>query len=426
MKYAFINGIILNGDENMELISNKTILVDNGTITNICDSAQPNFGYLEVDLKGRYIMPGLINMHVHFHSAKASSGILSGMKEELSRITNDEAYKKQTVDYCLNQAQVLLKSGVTTVRTVGGFADVDVILRDKIQARKADGPRILATSMAISPPGGHMAGVISYVAKSNEEARKYVRTIAESRPDIIKLMVTGGVFDASAKGEPGVLRMPLECIRAACQEAHALGFTVAAHVEGTAGLRAALKGGVDTIEHGAGTDNDIIRLYKENGSSLVATFSPLIPFALFDLSVSHTTELAKYNGQIVLNGVIDNAVKGIEAGIPVGLGTDTGCPFVTYYDMWRELVYFQKFCNVSNRFALYTATKRNAEIAGLSTITGTIAPGKSADMIVTERNPLEDLSALRNISMVVMAGKVIENLKIEKFLDYERELDKFI
>ncbi len=131
-------------------------------------------------------------------------------------------------------------------------------------------------------------------------------------------------------------------------------------------------------------------------------------------------------GKIVFDGIIDCAKACVAQGIPVGLGTDTGCPYVTHYGMWRELVYFSKFCGVSNAFALYTATCRNAEIAGLGDQLGTVEPGKLADLIVTEGNPLEDLQTLRNVSMVVTGGKIIDHPKVKKMPQVEQELDKFL
>ena len=146
-------------------------------------------------------------------------------------------------------------------------------------------------------------------------------------------MITGGVLDAEKKGEPGVLRMAPELVRAACDEAHRLGLPVAAHVESPQGVQVALENGVDTIEHGAKPTEEILRLFRERGSALVTTLSPAIPYALFDPAVSHCDEMGQYNGKIVFEGIVDCAKACLAAGIPVGLGTDTGCPFVTHYDM---------------------------------------------------------------------------------------------
>ena len=239
-------------------------------------------------------------------------------------------------------------------------------------------------------------------------------------------MITGGVLDATEKGEPGVLRMPAEYVKAACDEAHKLGLPVAAHVESPEGVRVALKNGVDTIEHGARPDAEMIELFKARGAAVVTTLSPALPYALFDLSVSHCGEMAKYNGKIVFDGIIDCCRACLANDIPVGLGTDTGCPFITHYDMWRELVYFSRYCDVTPAFALYSATLGNAKIAHIDDRVGTIEAGKVADMVITEKNPLEDLTALRNISAVISHGRRIDQPVIKKMEQVERELDKFL
>ena len=238
-------------------------------------------------------------------------------------------------------------------------------------------------------------------------------------------MITGGVLDATVKGEPGALKMPPEYVKAACDEAHRLGYKVAAHVESPEGVRVALENGVDTIEHGAKPDEHIISLFKERGAALVTTISPALPYALFDREVSHITETEKYNGEVVFNGMIDCARACLAVGITVGLGTDTGCPYITHYDMWRELNYFHKYCGVSNAFALHTATMINAEIAGLSDVTGSIAAGKCADFVVTEQNPLDSLEALRTPAMVVARGEVFNAPKVKKMAQVERQLDLY-
>lgn len=319
-----------------------------------------------------------------------------------------------------------LYSGVTTIRSVGGVEDFDSRLRDDIAAGKKKGPRILAGNMAVSVPNGHMAGSLAYIAHSAEEAVEFVRKIAEDGPDLIKLMITGGVYDATVKGEPGVLRMPAEYVKAACDEAHKLGFHVAAHAESPEGIKIALRNGVDTIEHGANPDDEMMALFKETGSALVATLSPALPFAYFDRELLGTTEVQQYNGKVVFDGIVDCAKACMESGVPVGLGTDTGCPYTTHYDMWRELYYFHKYCGASNSFALHTATLVNAGIVGMDKEIGSIEPGKCADLIVTRENPLEDLRALRNVSMVVARGEIVDISRLKKYPKCEKELDKYL
>ena len=426
MKYAFINMHLLSGREDMKPQDGLAVLVDGEKIVDIVAESAVPAEYEKKDLGGRYLMPGLINLHVHIPGSGKPQKKPMDVKKTIKLMTCCGLARKMVEIIYQKYANTALLSGVTTIRTVGGLEDYDSKLRDKIRQGKVQGPRILASNMAVSVPGGHMAGSLAYEATTPEEAAAFVRKIAEDKPDLIKLMITGGVLDAEHKGEPGVLRMQPELVKAACDEAHRLGLQVAAHVESPEGVRVALENGVDTIEHGAKPDEEILRLFKERGAALVVTLSPALPFALFDREVSNCTEIAQFNGKIVFDGIIDCAKACVEQGIPVGLGTDTGCPYVTHYGMWRELVYFSKFCGVSNAFALYTATCRNAEIAGLGDQRGTVEPGKLADLIVTEANPLEDLQALRNVSMVVTGGKIIDHPKVKKMPQVEQELDKFL
>lgn len=427
MKTAYINGLILNGKEDMTPVAGMTVVTSGEYI----DSIQPASDALPedcevVDLKGKYIMPGLINMHVHIPANGKPKKKPSDPRKTVKLVTANR-FTRKIVEYMYKKyVKDQLLSGVTTIRTVGGVEYYDTWLRDEIASGNTVGPTILASNMAVSVPGGHMAGSLAYEATSKEEAAGFVTKIASDKPDLIKLMITGGVLDATEKGEPGVLRMPSEFVKAACDEAHRLGLSVAAHVESTEGVRVALENGVDTIEHGAKPDAEIIELFKTRGAAVITTLSPALPYALFDLSVSHCGEMAKYNGKIVFDGIIDCAKACLENHIPVGLGTDTGCPFITHYDMWRELVYFSRYCDVTPAFALYSATLGNAKIAHIEDRVGTVETGKVADMVITEKNPLEDLTALRNISAVISRGRRIDHPVIKKMEQVERELDKFL
>lgn len=246
-----------------------------------------------------------------------------------------------------------------------------------------------------------------------------MRKASGQKVDLVKLMITGGVLDATEKGTPGELKMKPEMVKAVCDEAHKLGYTVAAHTESPEGVKVALENGVDSIEHGAKMDDETIRLYKERGAFLCTTISPALPYALFDTAVSGASEKDQYNGKIVFDGVVESAKTALANGIPVALGNDVGCPYITQYDFWRELCYFHKYCGVSNQFALYTATLRNAQLAGVGDVTGSIEPGKSADFIVTKHNPLDDLRALQHLELVVCRGHVIKkpNPKRNKTVD---------
>lgn len=426
MKYAFVNGHILDGTRDMEVREGLALLTNDDRIEAITPDTGDFDGYQRVDLKGGYLMPGLINLHVHLPSSGKPQMKQSDPRKAVKLVTSNPLFMKVGELICSGAATTQLMSGVTTIRTMGGVEDLDTRIRDKIEAGHAAGPRVLAGNMAVSVEGGHMAGSLAHIAHTPEEAAAYVKLIAQDKPDVIKLMITGGVLDATVKGEPGVLKMPPEMVKAACDAAHALGLPVAAHVESPEGVKVALQNGVDTIEHGAKPDEEILELFKARGASLVATLSPALPYALFDRAESHVSELEQYNGKVVFEGIIDCAKTCLDAGVQVGLGTDTGCPYITHYDMWREVNYFHKFCGVSNAFALHTATAVNARIAGLGDKLGTLEEGKWADMILTRKNPLEELSALRQVELVVTRGKLIRAPKVKKLAQVEQALDRYL
>ncbi len=422
--YAITNAKIITGDADANVLENRYIIVKDGLISDITDDANKIVGLKCVDLNGKYIMPGLINLHVHLPGSGMPKDTKKQNKKAVRMLMGNPVTRYIVYRLCANYAKVELMSGVTTIRTVGGLDDIDSRIRDNA-ARGKLLPRVLASNMAVSVEGGHMAGLLAYEAKDPEDGRACVRKIAKTNPDLIKLMITGGVLDAQKAGEPGVLRMSPEIVRACTDEAHKLGYKVAAHVESTLGVKVALENGVDTIEHGAKLTDEELNLFRETGAVHVLTFSPSIPLCKFDLTVSGGTELHKINGEVVFDGMLDCARKCLDNGITVGLGTDTACPFVTHYDMWRELNYFHKFLGVSNAQAIHTATAINAQIAGIDDITGTIAKGKSADMIVTDVNPLDNLEALRNVKEVYIRGKRIQHPKVKKFDYVEKELDLY-
>ena len=424
-RYALINGVLLDGTRDMTPQTGKIVCVEGGQIAAVTDGSAPA-GYEPVDLAGRYVLPGLINLHVHLPASGKPKKKPSDPKKLVKLITSNGLMRRVGVKLCESYARTELLSGVTTVRTVGGVADFDTIIRDRAAAGEILSPRVVASNMAVSVPGGHMAGSLAYEARTPEEAAVYVERIAAEKPDLIKLMITGGVMDAEVVGEPGVLRMEPALVKAACDRAHGLGMKVAAHVESPEGVRVALENGVDSIYHGAKPDEEILRLLREHGAFQVATLSPAIPYALFDRSVSHATYEQQENGKVVLEGVIAMARACLENDIPVGLGTDTGCPYVTHYDMWRELCYFVKLCGVTPAFALHSATLLNARLAGIDSVTGSVEAGKAADLIVCDRDPLADLSALRSLHMVIKDGVRIEHPAVKKLPEVERELDKFL
>ncbi|MDY2678612.1 MAG: amidohydrolase family protein [Oscillospiraceae bacterium] len=426
MKYALINGKLLDGTENMQVREGVSILVENGLIKDIAENGADLSGYEKIDLKGKYIMPGLINMHVHLAGNGKPQKKQRDNEKLVNKIMSTSLTRAVAYNLVSSFAKTELLSGVTTIRTVGGLSDFDTRLRDDINSGKKQGPRILAANTGISVPGGHMAGSVAIAAKNIDEALAQLEKSRKENVDLIKLMITGGVMDAKEKGVPGELKMSPEMVKAVCDKAHEYGYTVAAHVESPEGVRMALENGVDSIEHGAKPDGHIINLFKERGAFLCTTLSPALPYALFDRSLTNATEVEQYNGNVVFKGIIECSKAAIENNIPVVLGNDVGCPWITQYDFYRELYYFTKYVGVSNKFALYTATLNSARMAGIDNVTGSIEKGKSADMIVTEKNPLDDIRALRNIDTVIFCGNIINNPKVKVKKKVSKELDKFL
>ncbi len=427
MKYIIKGGTILDGTKEMQAQTGKVIFINGETIERIEEEpAKAPEGYEVIDATGLYIMPGLINMHVHL----AGNGRPQKKQRDNAKLVRllfsnplTAAVARKMVE---GYAKIELMSGVTTIRTVGGLRDLDGKLRDLIAAGKKDGPRILAANEGISVPGGHMAGSVAIAATSIEEAIELVHKADGQKVDLIKLMITGGVLDAKEKGTPGEMKMDPKMIKAICDEAHRLGYKTAAHVESTEGVIEALKNGVDSIEHGAAPTEEMIRLFKEKHAFLTTTLSPALPYALFPREVSNASEVEQYNGNMVFEGIRDCAKAALENDIPVALGNDVGCPWITQYDFWRELVYFKNFIGVSNAFALYSATLGNAQLAGIGRTTGSIEEGKCADIIMTERNPLGDLTALRNVKTVMARGRLYRNPKVKRSPVVDEQLDQYL
>ncbi len=407
---------IITGIKDEEMFKGN-ILIDNDKIIKVSKD-EIKGDYEVLDLTGKYVLPGLINAHVHL----AGSGKPSKKKHDeayVTKLLKHSLIRKVVKSMCKNFAKMECASGTTTIRLVGGLEHMDSAIRDEL---KDSGPRILSSDYAITVPLGHMAGTVAKIGHNKEEFKTLLDDLISHKVDLVKIMITGGVLDATKKGEPGVLRMHDEEVKFICDYAHKHGLKVAAHVESIEGVRVALRNGVDTIEHGAKVDDEIIRLFKESKSELVCTISPAAPMSLLDRNILHLTEEQQFNAKVVFDGVIDCAKACLKEGLTVGLGTDTACPFVTHYDMYRELVYAKKYLGVSSLDAINMATSVNAKILGIDNITGTIEEGKSADIIVAKTNPLDNLKTLGNLDMVIFKGK-LKKSKVKKYTEIDKLLE---
>ena len=284
----------------------------------------------------------------------------------------------------------------------------------------------MVSGYGVTVPKGHMVGSMAIACTLPEESKALVEREVEKGVDWIKLFVTGGILDAREGEEEAPLKMSYEIAKAACDKAHELGKKVAVHTQSQEGVKLSLKAGVDTVEHGSIMDEETIQLYKNNGAAMIATFSPAAIIAYLPTKVTKMSERQKEMSQKLIERMITGTKQALEHDIPIGLGTDSACPYVTQYDMWREVYYFSKYCGVSKAFALYTATLRNAKILGMDQEIGSIETGKCADLIVVEKNPLEDLKHIRNVSMVITKGHRIEQPKIKHLKAVDKVLDSLL
>ena len=255
MLYALINANVVTGTPDGEVSAGMTIIVENGRIAEVAKSGETAIpeNCTVIDIRNQFVMPGLINAHVHlFGSGKPMKAIGGGKSQErLVGFLRTRLGLRMLDSMVENHARTALYSGVTTIRAVGDLYYSDVRLRDKIDSGKCQGPRLLVSGPAITVTGGHGAGSFALISDSPWDSRKFVRKNVHEQVDLIKICVTGGVTDSRKIGNAGSLKMTLEEVSAVCEEAHKIGYLVAAHAEGTEGVRIALQGGVDTIEHGS-------------------------------------------------------------------------------------------------------------------------------------------------------------------------------
>lgn len=424
-KKVFLNAKTFDGYKDSD-IKKCAIFVEDEKIVGISYDENPDTrGYDVIDLNGKFVVPGLVNPHVHLFGTGMPSKVISGgnSQKAVMKIVNTKLGDAILGILVKSAARQQLLSGVTTVRAVGDFKYSDVKLRDKINSGKVIGPRLKVSGPAITVPGGHGDGTFSMTSDTEDGLRTLVRKNKEAGVDFIKICVTGGVIDAKVRGEPGEVKMNEAQTAAVVDEAHKLGLRVASHTESFKGVEITAKTGVDTVEHGAPLTPEMAEEMKKTCSAMVVTYSPALPLQKLDPSITKLDPICVYNTGIVVDNMTQGAKDCIENDILLGMGTDSSCPFATQYNMWREVYFFQKRVGVSNAYALSVATLNNAKVVGVDDVTGTIEKGKCADMIVMSRNPLDDLTALRDLDMIVVRGKIIENPRPKRNGNIERELD---
>lgn len=427
-KVVFTNCNVYTGVMGSGIVENAEVFVNAGKIEKVAANLKESdipADYERVDLHKQYLIPGMINLHAHLFGSGKPSKMLGGggAQQSVIRFVNTRAGHPIADMLVKQHITQSLNSGVTTIRSSGDFCYSDVRVRDQINSGKLVGPRLIVPGPAITCIGGHGDGTFGKGSNDPQELVSFANENAKQGVDYIKICVTGGVMDAKVKGEPGIVKMTPEQTKAVCDRAHELGFKVASHTESTKGIKVALEGGVDTIEHGSVLDDELIALFKEKGAAYIVTISPALPLAKLPTSITLLDDMCLYNAGIVMEGIIEGGKQALANGIPVGLGTDESCPLVTPYSMWREINYFARYCGVSNEMALYTGTLGNAKILKIDDVTGSIEAGKDADLIVVKENPLKDLTTLSEVQLVMARGHLIHKPVVKKNAQVDAWLD---
>ena len=356
-----------------------------------------------VDWSDKFVMPGLMDMHVH-------------LLGELHPNARNEALYVTTSMRALRgvrNAQRTLHAGFTTVRDLGGEPEAIFALRDAIDQGVITGPRIIAAGSAIAATGGH-GDVDGYKAELLElwtpeticdgphDCRRAVRHAVKYGADWIKITATGGVLSDTGTGLKQ--QMTDDELREIMDTAHALGVKVAAHAHGTDGINAALRAGVDSIDHGTFLDRESLRLLKDNGAYLVPTLLPgqKVP-ATMEGNPFFTDEIkAKANAASAAS--LGNVELAYKAGVKIAFGTDSA---VTPHGKNGEEFAYLVQAGMTPMDALRSATVVTAELLDLSDSLGTIEVGKFADIIAVDGNPLDDISTMERVQGVIRDGRLL-------------------
>jgi imidazolonepropionase-like amidohydrolase len=379
----------------------QTIIVTGDRITAIAATsatpAQP--GDKVVDLSAYTVMPGLIDVHTHLTNANNFDPYF-----ELSMTPAKEAI------IGVENAKVTLEAGFTTVRNVGANSFTDVALRDEINAGHIPGPHMQVSGPPLGITGGHMDENLlpqeyhvqgQGVADGIPAVQHMVRENIKYGADLIKIGATGGVL--SKGDDPQASQYTLEEMQAIVADAHRLGRKVAAHAHGAQGILWATEAGVDSIEHGSYIDDKCIAAMKQHGTYLVPTAY------LIDWMQQYGNLPPIYQQKMKDVSAVEkaNAIKAIKAGVKIALGTDAAV-YPHGLNAHELDVYVNQF-GMTPLAALQTGTLNAADLMGWSDKVGSITPGKWADLIAVEGDPLKDVRILQHVPFVMKSGVVYKD-----------------
>ncbi|MDX2274772.1 MAG: amidohydrolase family protein [Hyphomonadaceae bacterium] len=395
-------GRLLADPSTGRVLSEQSILVGaDGNIVGIEPGYVTPEGARVIDQRNRFVLPGLMDSHVHLTSELGPNQLL----DEVQTTVSDQALRGA------ENARKTLMAGFTTVADVGGANDAVFGLRRAVAENRIPGPRILASGSAITPDGGHadangFAPHIIDVLRSEtactgaDACARATRRQIQAGADLIKITATGGVLSNTAAGVSQQLTDAE--LRAIVDAAHAMGRRVTTHAHAADGVNAALRAGVDSIEHGSYADNESMRLFRQDGGRY------LVPTLMAGWWVSQLadqggvlTQAQADKARQVGPALLAMARRARAANVPIAYGTDTG---VSPHGMNAREFQLLVEAGFTPLQAIQFATVNAADHLQISNIAGRIAPGMSADIIAVNGDPLSDVSTLMNTPFVMARG----------------------
>lgn len=384
-------------EQSITITGNRIVSVDDGFLP-------ASNGEKIIDLADKFVLPGLMDMHVHLLFELGPNS----RTEALQRTTSMSALKGAMY------AKRTLRAGFTTVRDLGGDPEAIYALRDATARGYIDGPRILSAGSAIAATGGHgdidgfKAELLDLwtpdtICDGPYDCRRATRYAVKYGADWIKITATGGVLSDTATGTDQ--QMTDDELVEIMETAHGLGVKVAAHAHGTDGINAALQAGVDSIDHGSFLDRDSIRLFRETGAYLVPTLMPghILPGQMEGNPFFTDAIKAKANAASAASK--ENVAKAWDGGVKIAFGTDTG---VTPHGDNAQEFALMVGIGMSEMEAIHAATVAAADLIEMTNDLGTIEAGKLADIIAVDTDPLADITALERVSVVIKEGRRIK------------------
>ena len=381
-----------------------TIVIKDNLITDVIKGYKtPKDDDTYLDLKGYTVLPGLMDMHVHF------GGEYQSKAERPSKVEKEMEAILATQD-----AYVTFFSGFTTVRQVGDSGMVAISLRDAINQGKVVGPRIFTSGKSLATTGGHAdptngraVGKYDYplpedgVVNGPYEVYTAVRQRYKDGADGIKITVTGGVLSEAKSGSNP--QFTQEEVNAVVNAAKDYGMWVAVHAHGAEGMKRAIRAGVDSIEHGTFMDAEAMELMIENGTYYVPTISAGEFVAAKSKIDNYFPEIVRPKAASVGPQIADTFSKAYKKGVKIAFGTDAGVQ--PHGTNWEEFVFMVKN-GMSEMAAIQSATMETAKLLTIDDTLGSIEAGKIADIIAVNGDPLEDISLLKSIALVMKDGKL--------------------